>query len=123
MDTQATEQLKKILLQKKESLEKALAGFATQDVHNKSDWDSTYPRVPEGNIEEAADEVEQYSTNLPIESSLETQLANVNAVLTKIEEGAYEGSCEQCGQEIEEARLAVLPEARFCKSCADKQIV
>lgn len=120
MDKQTIEQLKLALLQKKETLEKELKNFATQDAHDKNDWESTYPRVPEGNIEEAADEVEQYSTNLPIESSLETQLANVNAVLEQIEQGTYQGTCKQCGMDIEQERLAVVPEANTCKACAKK---
>ncbi len=123
MDKQTVEQLKQALLQKKEMLEKELSRFATQDEHDKNDWETAYPRVPEGNIEEAADEVEQYSTNLPIESSLETQLANVNAVLAQIEEGAYNGKCGQCKMDIEQERLAVVPEAQTCKACAAKQTV
>ncbi len=108
-----------IMLQtKKESLEKELSGFATKDPNVKGDWDSKYPRVQEGNLEDAASEVEEYSTSLPIEFSLETQLQNVNSALEKIKKGAY-GTCQTCKKEIPEERLLAVPEARFCASCAE----
>ena len=117
-NTQGT--IKEGLLKKKESLQSMLSSFATKDPNLKGDWDSKYPRVTEGGIEEAAGEVEEYSTSLPIEHNLETQLQNVENALDKIEQGNY-GACETCGMQIEEERLVVSPEARFCTMCSEKQ--
>ncbi len=112
------EKFQKLLEIKKENLEKELSGFAKKDPHLRGDWDSTYPRVPEGAVnDEAADEVEEYSTNLPIEFSLETQLQNVNTALAKIKKGAY-GTCEKCGKAITKERLLALPETPLCENCA-----
>jgi RNA polymerase-binding transcription factor DksA len=114
------EKIKEGLLKKKERLESELSTFATKDPNLKGDWDSKYPRVPEGGLEEAAGEVEEYATSLPIEHSLELQLQDVENALDKIEQENY-GACESCGMQIEEERLFVSPETRFCKMCAEKQ--
>ncbi len=119
LDKEILEKIQILLRSKKESLEKELSAFATKDPKVKGDWDSKYPRVPEGSIdEEAADEVEEYSTNLPIEFSLETQLQKVQNALEKIKKGIY-GTCEKCGKEIAKDRLLAAPEAQFCSKCAE----
>lgn len=115
MKTQATE-FKAELQNKKERLEKELSAFATKDPNVKGDWDSKYPRVPQGNIEEVADEVEEYSTRVHLEFSLENQLKDVNAALEKIEKGTW-GTCEKCQNAISEERLKASPEARLCSQC------
>jgi len=110
------EEYKKVLEEKRNQLEKALSGFATKDPNVKGDWDSKFPKTPEGNIEEAADEVEEYSTRVHLEFSLEKQLQDVQTALDKIQKGAY-GICESCGKKISEDRLKVSPEAKTCKQC------
>ena len=104
------------LEKKKGQLETQLSSFATKDPNLKDDWDTKYPRVPEGNLEEAADEVEEYSTKLHVEFSLENQLKDVNDALERIAKGEY-GMCENCGNPIAPERLEVSPEARLCGNC------
>ena len=101
---------------KKEQLEEELSSFATKDPHLKGDWDTRYPRTPEGNLEEAADEVEEYSNKIHIEFSLETQLKNVDNALERIEKNAY-GVCEKCNNVIIIERLKASPEAHLCSAC------
>jgi RNA polymerase-binding transcription factor DksA len=123
MDKETIDSFQKTLQLKKEALEKERSSFATKDPNLKGDWDTKYPRIPEGNIEEAASEVEEYSTSLPIEHSLELQLKAVNAALERIQKaaegeprqgrGTY-GVCENCGKEISQERLAAFPEAKTC---------
>ncbi|MBI2113082.1 MAG: TraR/DksA C4-type zinc finger protein [Candidatus Wildermuthbacteria bacterium] len=120
MDQESLSKISQELQVKKERLEKELSGFAKKDPNLKGDWDSTYPRVPEGNLEEAANEVEQYSTALPIEHSLELQLQDISFALERIAKGTY-GTCENCKKEIPEARLMAMPEARFCTECSSRQ--
>jgi DnaK suppressor protein len=120
MNKNTQEKIKEGLLKKKENLQAMLSSFATKDPNLKGDWDSKYPRVPEGGLEEAAGEVEEYSTSLPIEHNLETQLQDVENALDKIGQGTY-GACESCGMQIEEERLIVSPEARSCTMCAEKK--
>jgi len=117
MEQKLLEELKSQLRTKKQRLESQLSEFATKDPNLKDDWDTKYPRVPQGNLEEAADEVEEYSTKLDLEFNLENQLKDVNAALGKIEQGDY-GVCENCQRPIASARLNVSPEARLCSKCA-----
>lgn len=109
-------QLKEELIEKKKHLEGELSSFAKKDLKLKGDWDTKMPRVHEGNLEEAADEVEEYATNLHIEFSLEKQLKDVNAALERIEKGTY-GRCEKCQKDIDPERLKASPEAATCVDC------
>ncbi|OHA64417.1 MAG: hypothetical protein A2842_00825 [Candidatus Wildermuthbacteria bacterium RIFCSPHIGHO2_01_FULL_48_25] len=113
------EEFKKLLIEKKQRIEQELSQFANKDPKLKNDWDSRYPRVQEGGLEEAASEVEQYSETLPVEHSLELQLQDVNAALERIEQGTY-GKCENCKKEISKERLQALPEAKLCSECTNK---
>jgi len=116
MKAELLAQLKQQLQSRKEEFEKELSSFATPDPNIKGDWDSKYPRVPQGNLEEAADEVSEYSTRLHLEFSLENQLKDINTALDKMEKEAY-GVCENCQKPIGEDRLNASPEARTCISC------
>ena len=109
-------EFKEALEKKQNQLEKELESFATRDPKVKGDWDSKFPRTPEGNLEEAAGEVEEYSTRLHIEFSLEIQLRDVNNALERIKKDSY-GTCENCNKQISPARLKVSPEARTCQDC------
>ena len=118
MEQQLLEELKSQLQAKKQQLESQLSEFATKDPNLKDDWDTKYPRVPQGNLEEAADEVEEYSTKLNVEFNLESQLKDVNAALAKMEQGNF-GVCQMCKNPIASERLKVSPEAKLCQSCND----
>ncbi len=116
LSPQLLSELQKQLETQKEQLEKELSSFATKDARVQGDWDSKFPRTPQGNLEEAADEVEEYSTRLPVEFSLETRLKDINAALEKIKTDNY-GICERCGKLIAAERLRISPEAKFCQEC------
>ncbi len=45
-------------------------------------------------------------------------LIKIDTALTKLREGSY-GVCEECGGEIEEGRLKVLPFAICCRDCQE----
>ena len=51
--------------------------------------------------------------DLSILEQVEGELGDVEEALRRIEAGTY-GTCEACGKAIEDARLEVLPAARFC---------
>ena len=118
---------KKTLLELREKLEKAktaieteLQKFAEEDKKLKGDWDTKYPKFNGGAggqaLEDAADQVEEYVTLLPIEHNMELRLQSINLALEKIKKGKY-GKCEKCGKKIKEERLKIYPEARFCSEC------
>jgi len=115
------EELKKQLEKEKENIEKHLEKFATKDEKLKGDWDTRFPRfngreTGSSALEQAADEVEEYSTLLSVEHSLELRLKNINLALEKIKKGKY-GICEKCGKEIPIERLKAFPEAKICTTC------
>jgi DnaK suppressor protein len=47
-------------------------------------------------------------------------IAKINAALERIEEGTF-GICEECGEEISEARLKARPVTTLCIDCKKKQ--
>jgi len=121
------EELKKKLEKQKEDIERQLEKFATKDQKLKGDWDTRFPSFDGGEsgsaaLEQAADEVEEYTTLLPIEHSLEIRLKNINLALEKIKTGKY-GICEKCGQKIAIERLKIYPEARLCAKCQNPKKV
>jgi len=121
MDKKMVAEIKEKLEEQKASIEAELKKFATKDEKLEGDWDTKYPRFNEGSaggqaLEEAADEVERYSTLLPIEHSLELRLQRVNEALDRIKKGTY-GTCEKCGKAISKERLGVSPEAADCGKC------
>ena len=47
------------------------------------------------------------------------KLYQINDALDRIDEGTY-GQCDECGVKIPKARLKVLPFAKFCVECQEK---
>jgi len=121
MNEKLLQQLKQKLEKEKTAIEKELRRFAKKDRKLEGDWDTLFPKrdgeeAGSAALEKAAGEVEEYSTLLPIEYSLELRLKNIDLALGKIEKGEY-GICEKCGKKISEERLKVSPESRFCLRC------
>jgi len=116
MNKKIQEKLKEKLKSEKQSLVKELESFASKDKDLRHNWDAKYPNRENGNMEEEADEVQEYDNLVALEHNLETRLRDVNLALEKIEKGEY-GKCEKCGKDIEEARLEAVPEARLCIKC------
>jgi len=113
--------LKEVLEKEKATIEEQLKKIAKKDEKLPGDWDTVFPKYDGGEsggaaLEKAADEVEEYSTLLSIEYSLELRLKNIDSALEKIRKGRY-GKCEKCQKEIEEKRLKASPEAKFCSKC------
>jgi len=120
MNKKLIEELKANLEKEGADIEKELEKFAKRDDKVKGDWNTVFPRFNGGEsgsaaLEKAADEVEEYSTLLSIEHSLETKLQNINLALERIKKGKY-GICEKCKKEISEERLRAFPEAATCNN-------
>lgn len=108
--------IKEKLEKEKDSIENSLKSFATKDKKPSGDWDVRFPTFNGGHLEEAADEVEEYGTLLPIEFSLENRLRDINLALEKLKKGNY-GKCEKCQKKIPKERLEIYPEAKICNKC------
>jgi DnaK suppressor protein len=113
MKKELIEELREKLELQKNSIQKELKSFASEDPNLKHNWDTRYPNREDGDKDDEADEVQEYDNMLSLEHSLELKLKDVNVALEKVKEGTY-GICEKCGKEIEKERLMVAPEARFC---------
>lgn len=116
MDKNFIAKQKELLAVEKERLEKQLSSFAEKSSQSDDNWNAKMPSYDGGGIEEEADEVEEFSTRLALEKTLEKQLKNVNLALEKIKKGKY-GLCERCQKPIVKGRLQVHPRARYCKKC------
>lgn len=122
MDKTFLNELKEQLEKNRLAIEEELKKIAKEDKSLPGDWDTRFPKfgreTSHGGLEAAADEVEEYATLLPIEYNLELRLKAINRALEKIKKGQY-GKCENCGREINERRLKIYPEAKFCLKCQE----
>ena len=106
------------LKEEKKRLEEQLSSFAKAPSEKGEDWETKMPmfNAGSGNLEEEADEVEEFSTNLALTNNLENSLSEVDLALEKIKKGEY-GICEKCQKPIAQARLKIHPQARQCTKC------
>ncbi len=141
MNKKNAEELKQKLEKEKIALEEQLKKFATKDEKMEGDWDTRFPKLDSNvsgsaSLEAAADEVEEYSTLLPQEHSMELKIQNINLALEKIRtcfqqnlvsspgseiKNCQYGVCEKCKKEIPIERLNVSPESKFCLGCHNHQ--
>jgi len=75
------------------------------DAHQSKDW------------EEMATEREDDEVLEGLGNAGREEIVRIRAALQRIRDGEY-GACMKCGDEISEARLDVLPDTPFCKTCA-----
>jgi len=57
---------------------------------------------------------------LALKQRAENKVRSLQEALLRAEEGGY-GLCEVCGQQIDAARLAILPHTKRCVTCAQKR--
>jgi DnaK suppressor protein len=120
MEKELLGKFKNSLETEKTELQKQLERFATEDKTIKGNWQAKHKGAEDTDMEEKADEMEEYDNLLSLEHSLELRLKDVNVALEKITAGGY-GACEKCGREIETERLEVCPEARLCMKCNENK--
>jgi len=77
------------------------------DSHQSKDWEELA-------VERENDEVlERRGTDA------QAEIAKIKAAMIRMEEGEF-GFCVECGDEVAEDRLAVVPYTPFCRKCAAK---
>ena len=84
-----------------EGIVTAQTGTATDDEHDPEGQTIAYERAQAGAMLQRARD----------------RLAAIDAALSRVDDDSY-GRCERCGEPIDPERLAVLPAARTCVSCA-----
>jgi DnaK suppressor protein len=69
---------------------------------------------------DAAIQVENDEVLRAVDDAARAELAHIDAALERIETGRF-ASCESCGGTIEAERLAVVPYATECSTCARRE--
>ncbi|MGB9680646.1 MAG: TraR/DksA family transcriptional regulator [Patescibacteria group bacterium] len=118
MNKKFIEEMRMILEQRKKDLEKSLEEVAQKSSRIKDSYEAKFPEYGTSE-EEGADEVATFTDRVSLEENLETNLQETERALKKIRQGEY-GLCEECGKEISEERLRVMPTARWCLACKNK---
>jgi RNA polymerase-binding transcription factor DksA len=113
MNQQLAEENKQKLLAEEKRIRAILSSRGTKDGSGEfpGEYKAKFPEFGEDEGENAG-EVADFESNLAITADLEPKLGRVEAALARIEDGTY-GKCSQ-GDEIEEERLRVVPEADTC---------
>jgi len=105
---------KEELLKKKAELEEQLGSIVKID-RQSTEYDAKFPDFGDKEDENAM-EVAQYTTNKPLEMSLEKSLRDTDKALERMKNGTY-GFCKYCKEPIEEKRLEARPTSSACISC------
>jgi len=102
------------------ALRARLQGDVTQMADNALNEDhSRTTHMPTDMAELGTDNFDQELT-LSLLGSEENALAQIEAAITRIEDGSY-GRCETCDVKIPKSRLQAIPYAAQCVQCASEQ--
>ena len=95
-----------LLAQARAALEAERAELTTQLAENGD--------VPfDENFADSGQVAAEQGEHRAIVGHIQDSLRDVNVALAKLDEGTY-GKCEECGEDIAEARLEAMPSARYC---------
>lgn len=111
MDAETREQLRKVLLEERESLWEQLRDLGV----NPDDPASVELQFDQGFADSAQTAAERHRV-MSIAEGLRANLGDVEHALRRMDVGTY-GSCENCGREISVERLEAIPSARLCIDC------
>lgn len=99
------------LLQRRESLLQRMQEIAEQQQHADGPLSQDFA--------EQATEREHEEVLDALGEAGRLELSQINRTLERIDAGDY-GICVDCGQDIAEARLNVLPNTEYCITCAER---
>ncbi len=108
------EHFKAKLDSEKEKLEKEINNYRKEDPYN----DKTRSR---GMLDDDITAIEEHDRLNATKTELERALKDVVAALVRIEKGTY-GKCSNCGNEISQERLEIMPTANLCLTCQQSQV-
>jgi RNA polymerase-binding protein DksA len=109
------EALRDALLTEQSSLREELAMYGKQDV-TTGEWSGSSAdetTMEEADPTDAADQIEELLTNVPLVADLQKRAHEVDDALDRMEKGTY-GTCEVSGEEIPLERLEANPAAKTC---------
>ena len=109
-----TTHFKKKLEAEKKKLESEMGSVGRKNPGVPGDWETAPSEAGmEPDLADQADVVMGRENNTAILADLEARYDTVLAALARIGKGKY-GTCEVCGETIEEARLEANPSATVC---------
>jgi RNA polymerase-binding protein DksA len=101
--------------------ERKRVGAAIQNLHDENPGtlaeDAGEETAYDNHLADTATETYDRELDYTLEENSEHFLREIDAALTRIEEGTY-GICTNCGTQIAEERLEALPWATLCIDCA-----
>jgi|SRR3989338_584351 len=108
------DELRGALEAEKDSVEEDLASHGRRRSET-GDWQGSSAGFEgqEADPIDAADQIEELATNIPLVEELELRHKDIEDALEKMDNGTY-GACEECGEEIPADRLDANPAARAC---------
>lgn len=107
------DKIKKILLRHQKEVEREIKDLEKDDPVNSLDMaESSEP----GTDSWVAD---THSRVIALKHDLHSILKNIKKSLQALKSGKY-GKCENCGNNIESARLVAMPTASLCIACSTK---
>jgi len=118
LDKKTLGEIKKDLLARKKQILDDLGDITGKDAHDKDEHKAKFPEYGD-KVDENAQEIGEYSTNLATEKVLESTLRDINNALERIEKGAY-GICKYCKKPIGKKRMLARPVASTCVECKTK---
>ena len=107
--------LREALLSEQSSLREELAMYGKKDV-TTGEWvgsSADETTMEEADPTDAADQIEELLTNVPLVADLQRRAHDVDDALDRMEKGTY-GTCEVSGEEIPLERLQANPAAKTC---------
>lgn len=119
IDPKTLSELKEALLKEKKELENNLGKIARPVNKKEGDYETSFDELGTDKDDNAT-EVDQYTQNLSVETSLEKKLQEVIDALEKMDNKTY-GICENCQEEIPIERLKANPSAKTCIVCTNKK--
>ena len=108
------EALRAALETERDNLEDELASHGRM-LNDAGDWQGASEGFEgeEADPNDAADQIEELVTNIPLVAELEERHSDIAEALEKMDQGVY-GLCEECNEPIPLERLKANPAARTC---------
>jgi DnaK suppressor protein len=107
--------IKKELLERKAQILSDLDEIVDIDEDSQAKSKVKFPEYGD-KLDENAQEIDEYTTNLATDKVLEETLRDIDASLKRIEEGTY-GICKYCNKPIAKKRMLARPVASACVEC------
>ena len=99
---------------KREKLEEEIKYYRKEDPYS----DKTRAR---GILEDDITEIEEHDRLSATKAELEKTLKEVDVALQRIDQGKF-GNCTNCGGQISQERLEIMPTVSLCLTCKQKKI-